>query len=123
MKSIAGLQDTFTLSLVKGAANRVRPKVPAAGEAWQGGEVASHEVHRATGTLCHAGKKELLTPTLYCFCSAKSSYNHPVPLRQFWNNSETIWGQLKDNLGTIRDKLETTGLSQGTELTNSARSH
>ena len=106
MKSIAGLQDTFTLSLVKGAANRVRPKVPAAGEAWQGGEVASHEVNRAPGTLCHAGKKELLT--LYTFCSAKSSYNHPVPLRQFWNNSETIWGQLKDNLGTIRDKLETT---------------
>lgn len=106
MKSIAGLQDTFTLSLVKGAAKRVRPKVPAAGEAWQGGEVASHEVHRAPGTLCHAGKKELLT--LYTFCSAKSSYNHPVPLRQFWNNSETIWGQLKDNLGTIRDKLETT---------------
>ena len=65
MKSIAGLQDTFTLSLVKGAAKRVRPKVPAAGEAWQGGEVASHEVNRAPGTLCHAGKKELLTHTLY----------------------------------------------------------
>ena len=91
---------------MKGAAKRVRPKVPAAGEAWQGGEVASHEVNRAPGTLCHAGKKELLT--LYTFCSAKSSYNHPVPLRQFWNNSETIWGQLKDDLGTIRDKLETT---------------
>ena len=73
MKSIAGLQDTFTLSLVKGAAKRVRPKVPAAGEAWQGGEVASHEVHRAPGTLCHAGRKELLTLTLY----TKSSYNHP----------------------------------------------
>ena len=67
MKSIAGLQDTFTLSLVKGAAKRVRPKVPAAGEAWQGGEVASHEVHRAPGTLCHAGRKELGT------CSTKKN--------------------------------------------------
>jgi len=65
---------------VKGAAKRVRPKVPAAGEAWQGGEVASHEVNRAPGTHLDSEHAHLLG----CFPRPSGKASGEVSLDEAW---------------------------------------